>query len=201
MKQVLSLLMAFVFLQTQSWALSGGPFGGSGSGGSLTGSYAGVLIPEVAPVVGTATSIGLFTLLQPDSGFTTGAISVFVDGVAYLGTITGVMDPKDGAFRGVIDAASTLQIQTPVQTTQIVNGIPVTTTTIQNSVISAQGSIEAIVAADIGANAFQTSTSSATRVEGTATIDISPGFDPATGTPIVTQTVVFLVDGFKQADS
>jgi hypothetical protein len=201
MKQVLSLLMAFVFLQTQTWALSGGPFGGSSSTASLTGTYAGVLVPQIAPVIGAATSVGLFSLTQPDSGFTTGTISVFVNGTAFTGTIAGIMDPKDGTFRGVIDAQSSFQVSIPIQTTQIVNGVAVTTTTIQNFNVGAQGSMDCVVSLDLERNAFATIASTPSRVEGTATLDIFFTVDPNTGTPNITQTTAFDVDGFKQSDT
>ncbi len=47
MKQVLSLLVAFVFLQVQSWALSGGPVYPSNSTSVSVEHAAGTLIGEV----------------------------------------------------------------------------------------------------------------------------------------------------------
>lgn len=189
MKQVLSLLMAFVFLQTQSWALSGGPFGSTAAGGTLTGTYAGVLVPQVA-VVGGSASIGLFTLDHPDSGLTTGTISVFVNGAAFAGTISGVMDPKNGAFNGVIDATSTFQIQIVLPT------VPPTTL---NTNVFAQGNMEAEVSIDNEPGNFSTLASTPSRIEGTAALDIFFQI-AADGTPVITQTALFDVDGFKQSD-
>jgi hypothetical protein len=201
MNRILSLLMVFVFLQTQSWALSGGPFGSGNASSTLTGTYAGVLVPQIAPVIGTSSAVGLFSLVQADTGFATGTISLFINGTAFNGGITGIMDPKRGAFRGVINAASSITIQVPVSTTSIVNGVPVVTTTIQNRNISAQGNMDAEVAPDTERNAFLTTASSATRIKGTAVVDIFVTIDPTTGTPNVTQTTAFDVDGFKQADT
>ena len=190
MKQVLSLLMAFVFLQTQSWALSGGP-GGSGTvaGGSLSGTYAGVLVPQVA-IVGGSASIGLFTLVQPDSGLTTGTISVFVNGTGFTGTVSGVMDPKDGSFDGVIDAVSTFTVSILVQTNP---------PTLQSFAIRAQGSMQAEVAPDNTPSIFTPITTAPSRIAGTASLDIFFQI-AANGTPIITQTALFDVDGFKQDD-
>jgi len=193
MKQVLSLLVSFVFLQTQTWAIIGGPFGNQGTSGNLNGIYAGVLIPELA-VVGSATSIGLFTLTKPLSGLATGTISVFVNGAAFTGTISGVMDPLNGAFSGVIDATSTFQVTIFVPGA---NGAQ----TAQNFSVFAQGSMRATVEPFTGRTAFATGTSAALRVEGRAVLDISFRIDAATGTPIISNTAAFIVDGFKQADS
>jgi hypothetical protein len=189
MKQVLSLLMAFVFLQTQTWALSGGPFGGAGSGGTLTGTYAGVLVPEVA-VVGGSASIGLFTLVQPDAGLAAGTITVFVNGAAFAGTISGVMDPKNGSFSGVVDAQSTFQVSVLV---------PTVPPTVQAFDVFAQGTMEAEVTVDSTPSNFSTLASTPSRIEGTAALDIFFQI-AADGTPVITQTAIFEVDGFKQSD-
>ncbi len=195
MKLVLSLLLAFVFLQTQTWALSGGPFdSGTAVGGTLTGTYAGVLVPEVAPGVGVATSIGLFTLAQPDSGFATGTISVFVNGAAFNGTITGVMDPGTGAFSGILDVASTFQVTFSVPGA---NGA----VQLVSFPVLGQGSLTAEVAPSSDRFQFSTTASSALRIEGTAILDVFFDIDGATGTPIITQTTSFSVDGFKQSDT
>lgn len=190
MKKVLSLLMAFVFLQTQTWALSGGPYGNEISGGSLTGTYAGVLIPELV-VLNRSASIGLFTLVQPDSGVTTGTVTVFVNGAAFNGTITGVMDPKEGAFNGVIDAQSSFQV---------IEVIPTVPPTTQAYDVFAQGSIEAEVSVDIEQYRFSTLSATPTRIEGTAALDIFYEID-TDGTPIVSDVAFYEVTGFKQSDS
>jgi hypothetical protein len=200
MKRVLSLLLAFVLIQTQTWALSGGPFGNVQGQSSLTGSYAGVLIPDILPVGNAATAIGLFTLVQPDAGLATGNVTVFVNGAAFAGTINGVMDPKTGSFRGLIDAQSTFQVQLPVTTTQIVGGVPVAITTLQPFNVFAQGSVDAEVSLDNEVNLFTTSASSPTRIEGTAIIDVFFDID-VDGTPIITRSTTFSVDGFKQSDT
>lgn len=190
MKRVLSLLMAFVFLQVQTWALSGGPYGSEVSGGTLTGTYAGVLVPQDV-VAGGSASIGLFTLVQPDAGLTTGTISVFVNGAAFSGSIQGVMDPKDGAFNGVIDAASTFQIPVVVPGSNPVQTV--------NTNVFAQGNMEADVSVDPEPSDFSTIATTPSRIEGEASVDVFYQVD-ANGTPVVTQTALYDVSGFKQSD-
>jgi len=87
MKKVLSLLVAFVFLQVQSWALSGGPvFGGSSA--AVQGTYAGSMLPDVG-----GNSLGIFAIGVPATGLASGIFAMFVDGGAFYGSIVGVIDP------------------------------------------------------------------------------------------------------------
>lgn len=105
MNKVLSLLLAFVFLQTQSWALSGGPVFTSGVGGqqSLIGVYAGALIPENGESKdGSFNGLGLFTLSVPETGLGIGDFVYFSEGRTFTGSITGVADPDKGTLRGLL---------------------------------------------------------------------------------------------------
>lgn len=205
MKKVLSLLMAFVFLQAQSYALSGGPVFGSSVNLNVIGTYAGVLVPEevevendLGSVQSSSASIGLFSLGVPESGPATGSAIVFVDGTAFNGTIIGVADPLDGQLRAIIDAVSTYVIQTPVQTGVDENGLPVIE--IVESNIFAQGSIDAQIIAFGVPNSFGQTLPGSTRVVGTASIDIFGELEDD-GTPLVSNTATFTVDGFKQSDT
>ncbi|MES2571296.1 MAG: hypothetical protein V4710_14730, partial [Verrucomicrobiota bacterium] len=193
MKKVLSLLVSFVFLQTQSWALSGGPKF-QGNAASFTGTYAGVLIPEVDASTTASTgsaSIGLFSLEQPTKGFASGTVVAFVNGAVFNGTIQGILDPDGGVLNGVIDATSTFEV---TEITPVVDPTTGEVTFISESfTVGAQGNIQAEVASNT-ANA-----SSATRIEGEASLDVF--FNIANdGTPVITQTARFQVDGFKQVD-
>ena len=210
MKKVLSLLMAFVFLQAQVWALSGGPFGGPQTQQSFSGSYAGVLIPEtvegaVGPDPNRASSIGLFTLAQPDVGPATGSLVAFVNGTAFNGTITGIIDPDDSSFTGIIDATSTFMVTIQVPTTSIVNGVPVVTSVPQDFSVFAQGSVEADIDFQDEASTAITSTGTVStnfpaRINGTAVLEVFFQIN-ADGTPDVTLTTRYEVDGFKQSDT
>src|SRR5688572_28078265 len=100
MKKVLSLLMAFVFLQAESFALSGGPVYGSTTNHNVIGTYSGVLLPEEVEVENdlgcgqsSSASIGLFSLGVPETGPSTGSAIALVEGTAFNGSIIGVADP------------------------------------------------------------------------------------------------------------
>ena len=104
MKRLLSLLMCYVFLQTETFAMRGGP---SGSGGVLSavGAYSGILV-DVTPGGG---DIGLFLLTIAAAGASSGQVAVFsssaTDTDYYTGAITGLSDPAKGNFVGVFNGA------------------------------------------------------------------------------------------------
>ena len=100
MKKVLSLLLPIVFLQSQAFALSGGPVFGTGQA-SFVGTYAGALIPQFENTVTQCSNaaIGLFTLGQPDVGPATGSFVAFINGAAFIGVISGIIDPDGGTIR------------------------------------------------------------------------------------------------------
>jgi hypothetical protein len=104
MKKVLSLLMAFVFLQVQSWALSGGPFDNPFTN-NITGTYAGVMIGSVpaggAGVLGGA-GLGIFTIGLPTGGIGTGIFALYSGGASIGGDIIGLGDPKLQTIKGVM---------------------------------------------------------------------------------------------------
>lgn len=103
MKQVLSLLVAFVFLQTHTWALVGGPFDGGGSSNVVVGTYAGVMVGDVA-VGGVAGSgaLGLFTLGIPATGIGQGVFAIFSGGVTIVGDALALGDPDAKTIQGVM---------------------------------------------------------------------------------------------------
>jgi hypothetical protein len=217
MRKVLSLLLAFVFMQVQAHALSGGPVFGSGNAtGALNviGTYGGVLRPGSGVVDSEgggdattgqdnsqSTSIGLFSFGVPDAGPATGGVVVFVEGTAFNGILTGVADPLDGAFSGIIDAISTYTISFIVQTGFDAAGNPIFQTIDTN--VFAQGNMEAQITSLTGGIAVDPLTgvnSGTTRIEGTASIDIFYQLE-ADGTPAVSNTVTYDVTGFKQSDT
>lgn len=191
MNRVLSILVLFVFLQTQAWALVGGPVyptGTTTSTSSLTGTYAGVLVPDVPqtgqslsgqPIPASITSIGLFTVGVPDVGLAQGAIVFFVNGDAYSGTITGVADPGLGTLVGIIDAQSNFILFDPNNPTV-------------NFRIFAAGNLQTTIT---GNAPVTTINAGATRVDGTAAVNVSgggPGYDGA---------FTYTVTGYKQSDT
>jgi len=106
MKKVLSLLVAFVFLQVQSWALSGGPSYGS-INNSVSGTYAGLLIGDIGN-----NGLGMFQLGMPTAGLGSGTFAFFAGGGAFFGTVVGLADGEksslDGVLKGTLKATSNL---------------------------------------------------------------------------------------------
>jgi hypothetical protein len=134
MKKILSLLLCYVFLQTETFALRGGP-GGSGSK-KLTGAYSGVLTQSGGP------GLGLFLLNAINSGASNGEIVFFAQVTAapgagpggfglgsstsgghyFSGSVTGLSDPTSGTFYGLFNALTTVTtVVGAVTTSQTVN--------------------------------------------------------------------------------
>jgi hypothetical protein len=129
-------------------------------------------------------------------------VLLFVDGTPFTGVINGVIDPDSGGFDGIIDATSTFVVTTFIpQTTTTPTGT-VTTFTAVTFPIGGNGNISAQVIIESG---FLTSTASGvsvtpSRLKGDASVDIFFQVQN-NGTPDVTKTAVFDVDGFKQSDT
>ena len=106
MKKVLSLLVAYIFLQTQIWAIGGGPNQGGGTAASsLVGSYAGALLPSSTSTGAQQfNGLGLFTLSLPQSGLGKGDFVYFSEGKTFTGSITGLGDPNKQQFVGLVKA-------------------------------------------------------------------------------------------------
>src|SRR5437763_16385518 len=100
MKVLLAALMCLVFTITQAFAISGGPWSGSGGPVTVTGTYAGVLVPLVGVVdagpppvtLPPDNSVALFTLKIPQTGLASGTSVVFRNGIAYSGPVQGSAD-------------------------------------------------------------------------------------------------------------
>lgn len=200
MKKVLSLLVAFVFLQTQTWAIGGGPQG-TGGGGALVGTYAGVLIPvsQTKPaVVGVqnSASIGLFVVSVPSTGVAKGAAIAFVDGIAFIGDVTAIADPKKQNLIGIVEGTSNFDVITLVPVVDA-NG-NVTFQQIKTKIF-AQGGINARFESSGGNVDPTTGTAGGgRRLSGNASLDLFADLN-ANGTPNIFNTVKFRVDGFQQS--
>lgn len=199
MKKVLSLLLSYAFLQAQTFAIGGGPSGGLPIG-SLVGTYSGVMIPDSqtnpSPVQSSA-SIGLFSVSVPQAGLAQGSAVVFVNGIAYIGDMSAVADPKFATLVGIVEATSNNQVTTRVPTVDANGNIVYQDVTTS---IYAQGNIETEIIAEGTPAADSTSTAGLLRLEGTATLDLYTSLN-ADATPDVINTVTFQVEGFKQSDS
>lgn len=201
MQKVLSLLMAFVLLEVQAHALSGGPVYGGAQGINVIGTYAGVLVPEDVPagtgvIARSSTSIGLFSLGVPEAGPATGGVVMFVEGTSFNGNLTGVADPGDGSFSAIIDAVSSYTIVDVIDQNQdgILDG------EIETNVF-AQGNIDAQIVQLLNTTASLFTTPGATRIAGSAAVDVFYLIDEVTGQPIINSTATYSIDGFKQSDT
>ena len=105
MKKLLSLLMCYVFLQAETFALRGGP--GSSGNTRLQGSYSAILV-QTSPLydvitgaqVGTepGNGLGLVTLTVPTNGPAVGNLLIFDSqtGNTFLGKANGLSNPRTG---------------------------------------------------------------------------------------------------------
>lgn len=196
MKQALSLLMIFAFVQSQAFAIKGGPSTG-GTVTSFIGTYSGVMIPNSTSVSGSSSNVGLFTFSQPGVGIAQGAAIIFVDGAAFNCNLTGLIDPDSGKLQCIVDGTSTFQVTVTIPTGVDTNGNTVFKT--QDFPVFASGNIEAEVTPDFLGVALPQVVTPA-RINGTAQIDIS-FLVKNDGTPDVAKTATFDVDGFKQSET
>ncbi|EDY17291.1 hypothetical protein CfE428DRAFT_5138 [Chthoniobacter flavus Ellin428] len=208
MKKVLSLLVAFVFLQVQSWALSGGPVFLHNGNPSIIGTYGGVLIPQSStstPATLQPASIGIFSMSVPETGISAGVAIVFVNGVAFIGQIAGIGDGDKGTIQGLIAGESNFTVTIGTQQFNInAQG------SFKAKVI--QGSSGAFTPAPAGSgNGAASSSSSSTpstssevgstnsaRLTGTAEIGTFFRVNTITGEPLIDVVVTYAIDGIKQ---
>jgi hypothetical protein len=119
MKKILSLLMCYVFLQAETFALRGGP-GGAGTG-NVSGTYSGVLIDT--GLAGGTTDIGLFLLNASPAGASSGQMVIFsqsaADSEAYNCNLIGLSDASRGGSKtlfGVFSGAAAITANGVVKT-------------------------------------------------------------------------------------
>jgi hypothetical protein len=192
MKNALSLLVAYTFLQSQMWALTGGPnFGGNGTSVNVVGTFSGVLLPEFQVGINVdtsegANSIGIFSVGVPQVGIATGTFAFFGNAQAYNGTITGVADPDKGTLKAILDAPTTLRVGSATTTTG-----GTASATFEGQAI---GKMEADI---IPSETLFSPTES--RLEGSAHLDVFEGDFNADLSVKVASTFDFVVDGFKQS--
>jgi hypothetical protein len=97
MKKILSLLMCYVFLQAETFALRGGP-NGAGAG-KVTGSFSGIML-EVPDPAKISADVGLFIMSAAISGPSVGYLIIFSQGATdskvYNCKMTGLSDTSRG---------------------------------------------------------------------------------------------------------
>jgi len=214
MKTLLAILLCFLVTEAPVLAIHGGySLGGSQS---VTGTYAGVMIPtsDTSLVTGTTVSdfgqnaLGLFTLGIPTTGLGSGTVYLFSGGQQFTGTIQALPDPSnDGGIVGVI--AATGEITTAASAT---NFIGLAQTQVQNQVTGqASGGLTASVVASTnsvstdGLNLSGTSsvviTTSTTSAATTSTTPTNETTTTGGVTEFLpTEQIVFAVEGFQQSD-
>jgi hypothetical protein len=192
MKKLLSLLLAFVFLNVQSQAFFPS-YGGLGL--NPVGTYGGTLVPSSSTGtssngVSSAISIGLFSIGVPQVGLATGTFALFIQGGAYVGDIIGYVDPTTEGFSAILSGKSTFTVAIPFAVT--VNNV--TTITFNDESIAATGNMEAT----FSQGSLTSGVGNTTLLQGTATV-ISFLAINADGSPAPTATQQFIVSGVQQA--
>lgn len=185
MKNVLSFLLSFVFFQTQTWALSGGPFASSGAQASVIGTYAGVLLPKNLG----SNSLGLFNIGVPETGFASGSFAIFASGGTYYGTMYGVLDPNTRELSAVAEGQQNAK-------RTIVDPLTGAVTISFRPVALASGQISAKLQ-----DVRDKERSKSLTLTGTGSLDTYDIDNSGLGTGNLTQTgrIEFIVNGFQQS--
>ena len=191
MKILLACLMCVVFTATESFAIDGGPWGGNGTHVTVTGTYAGVLVPIPTvlapgppPVTLTDNSLVLFTMKVPSSGLASGTSAVFRNGFFYSGAIQGSADPDSAKLTGIVSSEFMQDRQSG-------------TTTITEHYEANGQFTNAKITADVGTNKVALA-----RIRGKASLTYALGANATdalhgdSGGPIL-----YKIRGFKQSNS
>ena len=190
-----------MLLQVQTWALSGGPqYTSLANISDVTGSFAGVLTPiGLAP---GATAIGVFTLVVPKAGQATGAFNYFITGSVFVGTMTGVGDPKGTKIVAFLTATATLDQY--LTTVNFVGNPPLPVFTSRLATVSsgnAAGSLRATVRSVNGSKATADIGAVGARLSGNASLTVvrapAPPGGNQNGFPPDGETL-FKVSGYRQ---
>ena len=205
MNKVLSLLMAFVFLNATVWAFPPN-YAGNGANANLSGTYSGVLVPSGASAtagIAGALSLGIFALGIPNttSGtvFVQGAGVLFSSGAGFNLTIAGVLDPTTAKLSAIIEGVSNFTISEVVPGTPASPGVPAGPSTILTLSETAEGALTATVEAPNDSHVQVTGPGTAGAIQINGKGDIQTFLDVgADGTPDINATVTFTVTGFQQ---
>ena len=123
MKKLLPILLCYVLMTSQVFAISGGPTFGSGRVSPI-GTYSGVLVGTQTSGSSTTTTftgnfptdsggqnaqseaasvLGLFSISVPSSSIASGAFLLFTgDGGVFTGNIDASIDPDSNQFSGIV---------------------------------------------------------------------------------------------------
>ncbi len=205
MKKLFPLLLCYVLMATQCYAISGGPVYGGGRSVNVIGAYSGVIQgvsqtdssqgPSIPgePGGGSTTqttpsnALGLFDLVVPGVSTASGAFILFASGRVFGGTISASVDPDTAKLSGVLEGSYNFTITT-------FNA----TGTAQTETITAQA--VGLINANIKSTGVSSFTSA--RLTGTASLDVNFGnIDANTLQPVVAQVITFNVSGFQQTSA
>jgi hypothetical protein len=201
MNKVLSLLMAFVFLNATSWAFPPNYAGETGgvSAANLAGVYSGVLVPSGAsatPGTNGAISLGIFAIGIPGTGASTvlaqGAGVLFSAGAGYNLTLNGVLDPVTSTLSAIIEGVSNFTV------TEMMTSPTGVVTTLTFSIF-AEGALTAKISASQAKNLAVTgpNTAGAAQINGTGNVQTFSTV--GTTGPIISSTILFAVTGFQSS--
>jgi hypothetical protein len=199
MKMLFASLMCFVLGSAECFAIKGGPVFSAGA--NIVGTYGGVLQGLFDPTTpSSSNTIGVFSLGVPKTGNASGPFVMFARGRVFSGTIQAAADPTKASIKGILDARFNYNLLVPV-TDEVVgsNGNTTLITRIETLAVTAHanGPLNATVASG-KANKIGTS---ATLLQGTATLNISEGQVAANGDPVIVSILSLSVSGFKQSDT
>lgn len=189
MRMLPRILLIIACSAGNCFAISGGPFSGSPK---IVGTYAGVLrgaFDPTSPI--SSNSIGVFSMGVPQTGTGTGKFVMFAQGRVFSGTVQGTGDPKTAKLNAVLTATFNYTftfVTTDAAGTQTINSEAVTA--------SVNGNLKANVS-----NARGSFGTNATRITGTAILDIDQGQVSRNGIPVLTGVLSLSVSGFKQSDT
>jgi hypothetical protein len=184
-KALFASLLCFVFVITQSFAISGGPDYG-GPKVRTTGIYAGLFVPA-----GSENSLGIFSAIIPKTGVGNGSVAFFRNGIFYPGTFQGIADPDSAVLTGVVNSSFDITF------TSTKDDKGNTTNTVIT--FNANGRIDGQIRPNT--NKFSTATA---RIFGTAqitykTVGSGPGIDLSDANSV--GAIPYQVSGFKQAEA
>ena len=188
MKVLLSFLLSIILLQSQVYALSGGPdyTRGAGSLTNVVGTYGGVMVEEDDAIDNTnGGSVAVYSVDIAQSGTSTGTLLVFNTGRVFPGTITGVGDPTGttATFKAIIEASFNYTLN--IQTSTGIESIDVTST--------ANGTLNTELLT------VRTGAVSNVLMTGTATMNISNGGIDDDGNVVVDRVIEYSVSGYRQS--
>jgi hypothetical protein len=205
MKAFLGCLMCCVLVISQTFARdphvapNGGP-AYPGTTANFAGTYAGVLMPTSPGDKHCASnSLGLFSLVVPQSGLASGDFVMFAQGRIFTGTVQAVGDPEKATMNGILDATFDFTVHFDCGTPQCPpdpligcagsTGCDVTVTS------SATGKFDADIT-----SSSSISLGVGSRLNGSAVLNISQGQVDQDLVPIATCKMSLSLDGFKQSN-